>query len=344
MIQGYKFIRDLQYKIYIEEFMVSSLLAILGIRVFLKLTNYPRLGGETLHISHMLWGGLLMFTALIILLTFINTGAKRIATNIGGLGFGGFIDELGKFITRDNNYFFQPTFALIYIFFIILYLVLQLIDNKKEFTQKEYLTNSIELMKDAVINDLDTQEKKTALAYLNLVDSNDKIAKTLKELYTKIDAIAQTSPSIITIIRREIRNLYKILSGQNWFQSAIIIFFVGQGLVSIIYAFMLLTERNVRFIATILTPLAFPFGPYNLYHLFSTLTSFVFILIGIMTLYRSRLRAYEFFKRSILVSILLSQVFAFYYTPVTAFIGLVFQIAMLTTLNYMITLEKSIKA
>jgi len=343
MIHGYKFIRDLQYKIYIEEFMVSSLLAILGIRVFLRLTNYPQLGGGTLHISHMLWGGLLMLIALIILLTFINTGAKRIATTIGGLGFGAFIDELGKFITRDNNYFFQPTFALIYIFFIILYLLLQLIDNKKEFTQKEYLANSVELIKDAVINDLDIQEKRTALTYLNLVDQNDQIAKTIKQLYEKIDTIAQTRPTIIFILRREIRNLYKILSGQNWFRTAIIIFFVGQGLASVIYAFMLLTERNIRFVATILTPFAFPFGPYNLYHLFSTLTSFVFVLIGIMTLYHSRERAYKFFKWSILVSILLSQVFAFYYTPVTAFIGLVFQITILTTLNYMIALEKSIK-
>jgi len=33
-----------------------------------------------------------------------------------------FIDELGKFITSDNNYFFQPTISLIYIVFIIIFL------------------------------------------------------------------------------------------------------------------------------------------------------------------------------------------------------------------------------
>ncbi len=37
----------------------------------------PELGGHGLHIAHLLWGGF-------------------------------FIDELGKFITQDNDYFFKP--------------------------------------------------------------------------------------------------------------------------------------------------------------------------------------------------------------------------------------------
>lgn len=44
---------------------------------------------------------------------------QRLCALIGGIGFGLFIDELGKFITRDNNYFFQPTIGLIYAVFAI---------------------------------------------------------------------------------------------------------------------------------------------------------------------------------------------------------------------------------
>jgi hypothetical protein len=40
-----------------EIFLVAAVTAVLGIRVFLRVTGYPTLGGETLHIAHMLWGG-----------------------------------------------------------------------------------------------------------------------------------------------------------------------------------------------------------------------------------------------------------------------------------------------
>jgi hypothetical protein len=83
--------------------------------VFLHLSGYPTVGGESLHIAHMLWGGLLMLVALLLLLGFLGKPVKSAAAVIGGAGWGTFIDELGKFLTHDNDYFFEPTFALIYV-------------------------------------------------------------------------------------------------------------------------------------------------------------------------------------------------------------------------------------
>jgi hypothetical protein len=97
----------------LEIFLVASILSILGIRAFLAATGYPQLGGGGLHIAHMLWGGLFMLIALLLVLSFLNLSVRWLSALLAGIGFGTFIDELGKFITEDNDYFFQPTIALL---------------------------------------------------------------------------------------------------------------------------------------------------------------------------------------------------------------------------------------
>ena len=54
----------------------------------------------------------MMAVAVIFAISFLAPNNRTFIAFIGGCGFGWFIDELGKFITRDVNYFFQPTIAL----------------------------------------------------------------------------------------------------------------------------------------------------------------------------------------------------------------------------------------
>ena len=95
-----------------ELFLVASIASVLAIRAFLAATGYPQLGGAGLHIAHMLWGGIFMTIALFVLFSLLGPTSQRFAAILAGIGFGTFIDELGKFITSDHNYFFEPTNCL----------------------------------------------------------------------------------------------------------------------------------------------------------------------------------------------------------------------------------------
>lgn len=83
-------------------------------RWFLDATGYPKVGGGGLHIAHMLWGGLLLVVAATLPLVFVGRRVLLLSALAGGIGVGLFIDEVGKFITESNDYFFAPAAPLIY--------------------------------------------------------------------------------------------------------------------------------------------------------------------------------------------------------------------------------------
>ena len=106
-------VRDTEAWDNFELFLASAVVSILLIRAWLELTGYPKVGGGGLHIAHMLWGGMLLLVAVMLLLIWWNPSMRRFAAFLAGLGFGTFIDEIGKFITHDNDYFFKPAAVIL---------------------------------------------------------------------------------------------------------------------------------------------------------------------------------------------------------------------------------------
>ena len=132
----------------LDTLLICAVLTILIVRTELYLTHYPQLGGHGLHIAHLLWGGLLMLISLSLLLAFVTPAVRQLAAVAGGIGFGLFIDEVGKFVTADNNYFFKPSAAIIYCVFIVAFVIVRQLERRSAFTRREYLLNTIEMIKD----------------------------------------------------------------------------------------------------------------------------------------------------------------------------------------------------
>lgn len=99
--------------------LLSFAVSVAGTRLLLELTGYPQLSRGELHIAHVLWGGLLLFASSLLMLILANRWVYLLGAVLAGLGVGLFVDEVGKFITQTNDYFYPAAAPIIYAFFLL---------------------------------------------------------------------------------------------------------------------------------------------------------------------------------------------------------------------------------
>ncbi len=116
-------VRNPQAANYILLTLVTFAITVVGTRLYLELTGYPQLGNKTFHIAHALWGGLFLMIAVMLLLIYVNRYMHTVSAIFAGIGVGLFIDEVGKFITQSNDYFFPLAAPIIYVAFLLFLLV-----------------------------------------------------------------------------------------------------------------------------------------------------------------------------------------------------------------------------
>ncbi|AEI12173.1 hypothetical protein [Cellulomonas gilvus] len=115
--------RDPDASRHLTGFLVVTVVTVLVTRGALAAAGFPQVGGDGLHVSHVLWGGLLMGLALVLALSFMGPVVRPFVVLLGGVGFGLFVDEVGKFVTEDYDYFYGPTAMLVYASVVALALV-----------------------------------------------------------------------------------------------------------------------------------------------------------------------------------------------------------------------------
>lgn len=341
MNKGDSFIRNVHLGNLLENFLISSISSILFIRFFLALTNYPQLGGGAFHIAHMLWGGFLLMIALVLTLSFLGNRILKIASIVGGIGFGVFIDELGKFITSDNDYFFEPTVAILYIVFLVLVFIFRYIEQHRPLSEKEYLMNAFQLFEEVVSHDMDREEKKKLMQYIKYA-KNYPFSDQLEALAKTIEVTPTKKPNFYEKIYYSIIDFFDSFTKSILFRKLVIIFFVLQTIFMFGNIFLIAAFRigNIPLFVPAI-PDTITFLEYG--EIFSIILSGVFVIFGIFFFRFSRERAYEMFKYSVLVSILITQFFVFYREQFQALIGLTINIIVLVVLNFIIDHEKKQK-
>lgn len=143
------------------------------IRSFLALTGYPQVGNGTLHIAHVLWGGLILFIAAILPLIYLNPSLHNIEAILSGAGMGLFIDEVGKFITRQYDYFFPAAAPIMYVFFLLLVILVTMIRRPKVVDGRAELVQALEILREQLYRPLEPGERALFVCDMsNVIDSD----------------------------------------------------------------------------------------------------------------------------------------------------------------------------
>ncbi|WP_338837413.1 hypothetical protein [Gordonia polyisoprenivorans] len=200
----------------VEWFLIFTIGTILVTRAYLRLTGYPQIGGGTLHIAHALWGGALMMIALIVGWLFLGATVRLAAVALGGIGFGLFLDEVGKFVTKNNDYFYGPSAEIMYILVVVVLVISRVVRDLAKPTVAEALANAASIAADGVSHGLPPRRRTQAhwfLAYAADRGGDPTQIATIRELLST----SATGPDRLVALRaRAVRLIPGFARSPRW--------------------------------------------------------------------------------------------------------------------------------
>lgn len=304
----------------LEWFLLAAVTMILIIRTQLWLTHYPQLGGGGLHIAHLLYGGLFMVTAIWFGLIYLNRWSRSVLAVVGGIGFGFFIDELGKFITEDNNYFFKPAAGIIYLIFIIMFLIIRELSRRQKLNPRTALANALSLLPGTAVGEFRKEEAERAGRLLDMADPADPMVGQAREMFRTATVAPSRTPSSLSRAVSRVHRRVKQLTEAPHFERIVI---------WIILLWALSTLSSVLAIDFDFGGIQDHQGPdvdsgvISSLESLSALVSVLLVAVGAWAMSRGKHQeAYRYFGRALLVSILVTRVFIFIESQFAAVFGL----------------------
>ncbi|WP_157546712.1 hypothetical protein [Hamadaea tsunoensis] len=156
---------------YLRAFVLAGIGTVLLIRAYLGMTGYPRLGVGGLHVAHVLWGGLLMGAAIGAATILYGRPARFAAAVVGGVGFGLFLDEVGKFLTQNNDYFYRPAASIIYLVFALLLLLGRRLRNRTAPTRSQRRADALDMALGGIVFGVTAHQRADAIRSIGVPEN-----------------------------------------------------------------------------------------------------------------------------------------------------------------------------
>lgn len=320
------------------DFLLWGVLSLLFTRIFLSLTDFFILGRGEWHIAHVLWGGLLMAAAILILLVFYSRRSLHIAAILGGIGWGLFIDEIGKFLTMDNDYWFRPGIIFIYFFILLFFALYRFLEKSRSPTKAELWQDLLSHLQELFDHDLESGEKKVINLRLEQLKKFSPrryesellncISKMVGHSHEKADRFVLSLP---LFAKNSLTFSYKKFFKKKLMFLALVIYCLWFTLDRIFNAVQLIFHQNRLDLLQ------------NYYHSFDIFSKTeIYVLVGkiiieliIALLFgigfyfwwrRRTLRAIRFFQWGLLIIIFVDSFARFYFEQFSAFLGLIFSV------------------
>ena len=319
----------------LDLFILAGVGAVLVTRLYLAATGYPQVGNGVLHIAHAVWGGLLMGLAIMASLALLSRPARPVIAIAGGIGFGLFVDEIGKFITRDVDYFFQPAAAIIYICFVAMYLLARMVVGRPRMRAVEWLANAADIAGESADRPMTPSERERLLGLLAHAPAEHPLRRMLTEYATLAPTRPQPAPRWWERAREALRSRYMRVVGTPRFHLLV-------AAVAIFYA----VAAVFQIVTLVVAPgdlVREDSGGSDLVQWSATIASVVqgvLTIVAVANLRRSRAAAYRWLERALLVNILLVQVFLFAENQFGAAVGMLVSLVALVVVRTLASLEE----
>ena len=224
--------------------------SVTGTRLFLELTGYPQLGGGELHIAHVLWGGVFLFAASLLPLMWVNQWVLNLSSVFSGLGVGLFIDEVGKFITSTNDYFYPSAAPIVYAFFLLTVLVFVQVKQHRDHSSRSLMYGILEEFTEVLDHDLSKLEYDRLMKKLNVVIRDEK-DEQMANLASSLQGYLTHKKTLV--VEHEPNLLERISDGwqkfsNNWLSRKKLRIIIILGL--LVWAGWAVSSQTIRFLIT----------------------------------------------------------------------------------------------